>query len=210
MRRKILSITLLALGIGLPMASPSAVGIDKDQVDRILAVMRDPMAILEGRSPGSRGGGGVQTKVALAPTSVGAPSERVLSSERPQPGGVLPPMPDAQLGQLIDDLIGPTVPGGGSAPTVDLPNPGFGGSSSSSGGGFAPPPVIFGSSGGSSGGGSSGGSSSGGEPPTPPIGPTPNPTPPISVPEPGTWLLLIVGIGMVGVSLRRRLRAISA
>ncbi len=186
LRRKFLSITILAMGIGLPLASPSAIEIGKDQLASVLAAMRDPMAILEGRSPGGRGGGAIQTKVAYAPVAVKGPSERVLSAGRPQPVGAPAAIPDAQLGKLIDDLIGPTVPGPGNPTLVTDPvPPGLGGGSSSSGGGFVPPPVIFG--------GSSGGSS-GGE----------IPTPPISVPEPGSWMMLIAGVGFIGASLRRR------
>lgn len=101
--------------------------------------------------------------------------------------------------------------GGGGGGTA----PGSGGGGFALGGGFAP---IGGFGGGGSGGGGGGGFTpfvpggggpGGGRPPdsgptTPPdIRPTP-------VPEPGTWLMLIVGFGLVGVAVRRGRRPAQA
>ena len=84
--------------------------------------------------------------------------------------------------------------GGGSGSSGGSPGGSTGGGSSgggSSGGGSG------GNSGGSSGGGSGGGGAGGGTI-VPPI------TPPVSaVPEPADWMLILVGVGLVGASIRR-------
>lgn len=40
--------------------------------------------------------------------------------------------------------------------------------------------------------------------PTPPVTPTPEPTPNPAVPEPATWVMMLLGFGLVGASLRSR------
>lgn len=163
-----------------------------------VAAARDIMALMAGRSPGERTHGKLSnTKSAKLPRQFAKAPIRA-----PRPEG-LPGVMDAAP-RIIAPLVEPqtpfsvAVPPPESSPETPLPPIFTGGSS----GGV----VVFdggssggGSSGGSSsGGGSSGGSSSGGS-----SGGTDNPPPPV-VPEPATWLMMIVGIGFVGAMLRRR------
>jgi hypothetical protein len=69
-----------------------------------------------------------------------------------------------------------------------------GGGSGSGGGG-----IVFGSSGG-------GGGGSFGNSPPPETSPVNSPPPPAisAVPEPGTWLMMLLGFGLIGYSLRRQ------
>ena len=93
--------------------------------------------------------------------------------------------------------------GGGSGSSGGSPGSSTGGGFSgggSSGGGSSGGGSPSGGSGGNSGGGSGGssGGGSGGGTIVPPI------TPPVSaVPEPADWMLILVGVGLVGASIRR-------
>lgn len=70
-----------------------------------------------------------------------------------------------------------------------------------------PPPVFFTPPGGGvvtpPGGGTPPPGGPGGPPNQPPENPPPPPNPPPALPEPGTWLMMILGFGMVGLALRR-------
>ena len=81
-------------------------------------------------------------------------------------------------------------------PPVFFTPPG-GGIITPSGGGVVTPP----------GGGTTPPGGPGGPPNQPPLNPPPPPTPPPPpLPEPGTWMMMILGFGMVGLALRRDAR----
>lgn len=71
-------------------------------------------------------------------------------------------------------------------PGVPIVPPGFIGPPGGGGGGFVPPPV------------------------TPPGPPNPPPPPPPGVPEPATWLSMLMGFGILGSAFRRRSSRVSA
>ena len=161
----------------------------------------DPLSLLSARSPGARAGGALtQTKHAKAPKGPGV-TEHVLSKVRSRPSG--PPVIELPVGSLASDIptalpspttqptgfpVGNTFPiagltGGGSIPGVTsgvLPVGGIG--ASPSGGGA------------SSGNGSGTTGSTTGTPPTGPVAP---------VPEPGTWIAMILGFFVTGALMRR-------
>lgn len=175
------------------------------------------LAELAARSPGARIGGialKAKTKRAApralargaAPAGVasspgsGAPIASVMSAGPEGPLGAAP----AGLGTLPGGLI---LPGTAAAPVPGAVAPVPGG-----GVGFVPVPggggVIIGP-----GGGGTPGATTPTPTPTPTVTPpvvvpTPMPTPttpPVAaIPEPSTWLMLIVGFGFVGRTLRRR------
>lgn len=142
--------------------------------------LRDPASIFSGRSPGERGPGALTSSKPHLTTW--QPSERVLSPVLERPGTAGQPAP-ASLPEQVAAAIGPGAspaaggPGGGIAP-VPLPIPGLPGSS----GGIIP----------------LGGGGSGGGNPLPP--------PPVvtAVPEPATWIMMIAGVALIGLQLRRR------
>ena len=171
-----------------------------------VAAARDIMALISDRSPGERTHGKLSnTKMAkLSRQGPKLPYQFAKAGiHEPRPEG-LPGLMDSAP-RIIDPLVEPATPFSVATPPVgaadETPLPPVftggssgggvvlfdGGSSGSSGGGS--------SGGGSSGGGSSGGGSSGG---------TENPPPPPVVPEPASWLMMIVGIGFVGAILRWR------
>jgi uncharacterized membrane protein YgcG len=171
-----------------------------------VAAARDIMALIADRSPGERTHGKLSnTKFAKQPRQF---AKAALHAPQPE---VLPGVMDAAP-RIIDPLVEPETPFSVASPptesTAETPLPPIftGGSS----GGFVV--VVDGgssggsSSGGGSGGGSSGGSSSGGESSSggSSSGGTDTPPPPPIVPEPASWLMMIVGIGFVGTMLRRR------
>lgn len=142
--------------------------------------LRDPASIFSGRSPGERGPGALTSSKPHLTTW--QPSERVLSPVLERPGTAGQPAP-ASLPEQVAAAIGPGASpaagglGGGIAP-VPLPIPGLPGSS----GGIIP----------------LGGGGSGGGNPLPP--------PPVvtAVPEPATWIMMIAGVALIGLQLRRR------
>lgn len=163
-----------------------------------MALLRDPSSILADRSPGARAAGALtQSKPARAISSHtrrannlgpagGPPIKRVQAALAPLVGG--PALaPGAPVFPPSLDLL-PGVPGLAS----DIYAPGSTGTS----GGFAP---GFSLPGGGSGGG-------GGyyELPQPPI--VPGVGGPSGVPEPATWVTLLVGFFAIGRALRRPFR----
>jgi hypothetical protein len=144
--------------------------------------------LLDGRSPGERMKGELtKTKhktVALAERDVPKPNAAKELVE-----ALMPPPADALVPVTIDvppvaELTPPTPPGVIFTPPPGtivppccsvVPPPGPPGS---------PPPPPPG-------------------PPTPPPGPPPPPPPP-AVPEPGTWMTMVVGFGLSGWFIRRR------
>ena len=162
----------------------------------VAAVMRNPLSVLAGRSPGPRLSGALyQTKPRIASGQRGRPMprrqamppprERVLAVTRSRPGApaLVGPLGAAapELGLLgspgpLSDL--PGLPAFGNAPGFDVPDIGFGG--------IAP--------------GSSGLPNPGSGNP----GPPPPGSPGSAVPELATWLMLILGVGLIGQALRRQ------
>lgn len=160
----------------------------------IARTLRNPLSIFAARSPGPRADGVLyQTKPKLAathrqrPRPLGlVPHERVLSMGRTRP--VAPFAPAAGAPPLA--LLGtptplPFVPGLGGpeyvASAFEVPGFGFGDVPGFAGGGGPPDNEA-----------------------PPPGGPGP------AVPEPATWLMMIVGFGWVGHSLRRNRAALPA
>ena len=167
------------------------------------AAVMDPMSVLSGRSPGARDAGALyQTKPGMARK---VPTSRVRTPVRPAETGFVPVVP----GLPVMDAEVPTglLPGvpveTGLGPPIDLATPLVGG-----GGGFGPGVI--------GGGGFIGGGGGGGVV-TPPTGgggtvtpPGDGGTPVSPVPEPATWLSMIVGFAFVGASMRRRRRLATA
>lgn len=178
-RRRI--VFLACLGLSAAVSSGLAVGSSTGQAGLAAAsaALRDPLAVLAGRSPGARSGDLFQTKAGLvADPASRKPSERVLPTSRsrtvpPDPAGeFLTPGHGADQAPLGSG-VAPAVPGEVLPGIVPIPVAGGG----SSGGGFVPVTPIV--------------------PVTPPIIPS-------AVPEPSTWLMMVLGIGMIGAALRRR------
>ncbi len=144
--------------------------------------LRDPYAMLNGRSPGGRDPGALfQTKLAYSHTRPAGtkPHQRVLPTERVRPplgGGGAPGFGDTPLGIPVSTL-GPL---GGS-----LPNFGSGGNPSLIG--DTAPPFV-----------------GGGATPATSTAPVPATSPAAAVPEPDTWGLLLLGVGAIGFGSRRR------
>ena len=173
------------------------------------------LAMLASRSPGERTTGEL---VNIKPVASGAPAladsgprQRLLARSLPPGAGVgtaglpgdgiagliVPPVP-----VIGDDLLAPGAPD-------SLPGnlPIFGGIPIIGGGGG-----FVGSPGTGGGGGGGGGTPGNPVPPvTPPVVPpvTPPVVPPVSaVPEPETWALMLLGMGLCGLVLRRRKRPV--
>lgn len=172
------------------------------------------LAELLARSPGARVGGVAlkakerRAALAAAPSTPSGPAGASPSAALSPVagGGTAPegPIPGFAPGGVPSDVFPPAVPQLAVAgPGGDIPT-GFG----------FPTTPIPGAGGGTffvPGGGGGGGGGTGITPepgpgtPTPvPTGPVPGPVAP--VPEPGTWLMLIAGFGMIGGAMRRRRR----
>lgn len=143
----------------------------------------DPAAVLAARSPGARNSTATATS---KPPLTAAPTERVLSPVLDRPAaaapraGNLPASPVEQVLAGLPDAI--SAPGGQTPLAPPVPSiPG-------APGGLVPPP----------GGG-------GGRPLPPAIPPIAAP-----VPEPATWGLMIMGLAIAGLQLRRRRPALAA
>ena len=158
---------------------------------------RDPLAVMSERSPGGRGAGALYSTKPLSErlgtALASGPTERVLGLPRVRPDlpGILPP--DATplaLGPEPAVLPVGVLPSGltdgpGLQPFPDVFPP-----APTVGGPIIVPPGL--------------------EPeiPTTPTVPTapPSPPPPSVVPEPGTWLLNIIGVFAIGGAMRYRRR----
>jgi hypothetical protein len=211
----IAALSIVALA---PVAMSALPGRAEAAVEAAVGEGRNALADLEGRSPGARLVGIATKSVKAVARALGAsPDDTTEEPEQRALGKVFdaPPTEDmlldlrAPLGTAFPDGVLPAdavVPGGefgGGSPG------GFGFPRGASSGGFAVLPAGSsggGSSGGSSGGGSSGGGSSGGG--SSGGGSSGGGTPPVAaVPEPGTWMLMILGFGAIGSVMRRRARA---
>jgi hypothetical protein len=169
------------------------------------AAVMDPLSVLSGRSPGARDAGSLhQTKPGMARR---VPTARVLTPVRPAGPDVVPVAPGLPV--IDADVPAGFLPGvpvdTGLVPPVDLATPFVGG------GGFGPGVVGGGGLIGGGGGFIGGGGGGGGGVVTPPTDgvvtpPVDGGTPVSPVPEPATWLSMIVGFAFVGASMRRRRR----
>jgi len=158
----------------------------------VAAALADPLAVLEGRSPGERTTGKLaqSKRPKVAPNTSLKPSERVLANVRTRPttpaaseGGAQGPL--AALPGLLD---APAAPQGALAETTPTtPVASIGGV----GGGLPVIPGVV-----ASGGGAPGSTGNAAEIPTA-VAP---------VPEPAAWFMMITGFLLVGMSLRWRQR----
>jgi hypothetical protein len=206
----IAALSIVALA---PVAMSTIPGRAEAAVDAAGGEGRDALADLEGRSPGARLVGIATKSVKAVARALGAsPDDTAEEPEQRALGKVFdaPPTEDmlldlrAPLGTAFPDGVLPAdavALGGGSPGGFGFPRGGsFGGfavlpagssgGGVSSGGGSSSSSSSSGGVGGSSGGGSSGGG-------TPPVA---------AVPEPGTWMLMILGFGAIGSVMRRRAR----
>ena len=166
-----------------------------DAADRMVEKTSNAVQAFLGRSPGARGAtdtlkGKAKPKLAENTTALSAtkPTQRALGKTFDEPlqslaGPLAPAAP-------IEFLPLDTSSSGATLPAIALPIPVGGGFFSPVTGGF---------------GGGIGGGGGGGDTPTPPPPMPPPPPPPIAaaVPEPSTWMLLLIGFAAVGASLRR-------
>jgi hypothetical protein len=160
------------------------------------------LAMLDARSPGEREKGELtSTKPAAAVAD--SPRQRALGKTFPpkptpteQLAKAIVPSPPAPPDQIVPPVAPPTLA------EVVAPAAPFAAPNLASVG-----PAIFGV-GGIGGGGAPGGAPGGGG--SAPGGDTAvvTPTPPVTsaVPEPGTWLMMLVGFGMIGSAMPRRRR----
>jgi hypothetical protein len=167
----------LAFAIGTAVTFASFTG--TDLADAAATRARNFMDLIDQRSPGARTEGQLtKTKGrhhVLAEHSLPAPVRL--------PANLAEAIAPPELA-LIPVNLGPL-------PNVDFLKP------PSLGPIFAPPP---GGGGGCCGGGGGGPGGPGGPPASPPIGPPPGIP---AVPEPGTWLTMLLGFGFIGWSIRR-------
>ncbi|RYD28518.1 MAG: PEP-CTERM sorting domain-containing protein [Lysobacteraceae bacterium] len=191
-KRPVLSMLMLAgtacVGIGVTSMVPGSLFSASPANAAVPAVLpADIDNLLDARSPGSRRYGWLlNTKAGYAPES---PTERVLTSVRRRPTPVgpgqsqlveVPGAPNAGAlvpGSVPGDVIGFRVP-------ASITGPGGTGALSGIGG------VLPGSGGGVGGGNST-------NPVTPQV-------PTTAVPEPTSWVMLVLGFAMLGGALRRR------
>jgi hypothetical protein len=168
----------------------------------IQALIADPLSLLALRSLGGRGAGAlVQSKVAYASTDTPPGDFLGLIREPDLPSGgkgfsPVPPLAPELVSDVppsfdVMSLLSP--PGFDEAPGWSFSPGGFGGSEINDfaigGGGFTP--------------------SVPGVPSRPPAAPpiVVQPSAPSSVPEPGTWLMIVAGFLAVGSALRSRYRS---
>ena len=170
-----------------------------DAAGRIVSNGSNTVQAFLGRSPGERGAvdilkGKVTSKVAAndKPAGKPKPSQRALGKTFDDPlvslAGPISPAP------AVEFLPLDAAPTSAGLPAVANSGP-------TGSGGFSP---GFGG-GGFIGGGGGGGGGSGGDGTVPPVA-APPVLPPVAapVPEPSTWILLLIGFAAVGSSLRRK------
>jgi hypothetical protein len=160
----------------------------------------DILRLLEGRSPGERGEAKLskakqaRTLGRAVPKAPAEPQERVL-------GKIFPPETEIATPEELLAAQFPELPvEGDAAEFVELPQlAALGGPGS---GAIPGMPVFVGGGGGSGGGGNGGGGNGDGGSVIPP-GVIPQPP---AVPEPGTWLLMLLGTFLCAAALRRHRR----
>lgn len=170
--------------LALVLAGSFLVSVGEDNRAAFAEALRDPLSILAQRSPGERGAGTLrQTKPArtrVAAAAPFAPSERVLPAMRMRPP-VLPFIDAPGLEPITPPIYAP--PGLESAgPAISAPV-------------FAVPAIS---------GITPAGFGDGDITPPPTNIITPPAAPPSAVPEPETWLTMILGFFVAGQALRRR------
>lgn len=159
----------------------------------VVTTLRNPMSVFAARSPGVRLDGALyQTKPKVAAASrkrdrpiALLPHERVLSNVRSRPSPPPAAFADAPPLALLGEpglMTGVPIggPQGGGSPAFDVPPFGFGDTPGFTAGPGNPP----------------GNETPGGG------GPGPGSGPGSAVPELGTWLMMIVGLGAVGQAVR--------
>ncbi len=189
-RRRIVLTSVAALSVALGSAFSLATFAGVDLAGAAVQRAKTLSDLLDARSPGER------TQGQLSNTKH---KHAILAERDAEPADVKQP-----LKNFAEALL-PIAP---AAVTIDAPPqiPEFALQ-------LPPPPTFFSPPGGGivpRGGGSSppGGGSTppggpGGPPNQPPENPPPPPNQPPALPEPGTWMMMILGFGMVGLSLRR-------
>lgn len=195
-RRRAMLLSAFVVAAAFPIGGYLTGGKDSATAAVIAEVLRDPLAVLSGRSPGLREAG------AMFQTKPGRSGERVASADRAPVGPAGPvervlPVVRERPSEFVASPAG--VPDVGPLALNDPTGPlGFPSDTTSGGGpGVFQPQLLpdTGSSGGTSGGVTSTSSGGGG------IDPPPNPGP---VPEPATWMTMILGFGLVGSAIRRQ------
>ena len=213
-QKRMLWLAPLLLGLTfVAVTDPGVPALGQAVGKKIIAALKDPLALLGQRSPGKRSGTRHLTK-----TKTG-PHERVLSTVRERPAAANPLLEAPPV--VLDIPAGALAPAPTPLPTVEtgpgvfnppfftpffpIDFPGPGGPSTPTPPGSTPPgqppvgPPPPGQPPGSP-------SPPGSSPPTPPGSPplTP-PGPPIPIPEPATWTMMGLGF-LAAVSARRRAR----
>jgi hypothetical protein len=183
-RRSIVAATAVSLSVALGMAVSLASFTGTDLADAAVSRAKGLMELLDQRSPGARTEGELtKTKRAmevLAERQPVVPKNLAEVLSPPQsmlvPVDIAAPAPAIELASAIPPgiIVPPGFPPGGGIVTP----PGGGIITPPGGGGGTPPP---------------------GPPETPPD--TPHGPPPL--PEPGTWMTMLLGFGLAGWALRR-------
>ncbi|RST31458.1 PEP-CTERM sorting domain-containing protein [Sphingomonas ginkgonis] len=154
------------------------------------------LAALDARSPGERQAGALTTKHKVA--SAAGPKMAMLGAHEPAPVAAALGSPAPVAGAVVPAIAGPAavVPATAVAPLLApaaIPVAAFAGPGA---GAFLPLLAVPAAA--AIGGGGGGGT-------TTAVVPAPdNPTPAPAVPEPATWLMMILGFGFLGSFLRRR------
>jgi hypothetical protein len=176
-RRSLIAATAVSIAVTVGMTASLVSFAGTDVADAAIDRAKDLVELLDQRSPGARS--------AAELTKTKHPSEAVTGSERIVPTNlaeVLAPPPPAPALAEVDIHAPPLVlelPSALPPEMVLLP------AVIPPGGGPIPPP------------------GGGGPPSSPPPPPPPSPPPPPALPEPGTWMTMILGFGLVGALLRR-------
>jgi hypothetical protein len=162
--------------------------------EAIAAAVADPLSVLDARSPGTRAPGALSNSKALKATDV---QKRVLSNLNGVPGTETP-----AAATPLAQPVAPTEAPGTIIPAIVAAGPGEAAAIAPLVAGGAPGAALFpgvaiapGVVGGS---GAGGGGAAGTTPATPATPTTPVP----AIPEPETWLTLLLGFGAIGGALR--------
>lgn len=169
----------------------------------VLAALADPLSVLAARSPGARPEGALtQSK----PRKAGPADERDLDNVLTRPlDRFAAPTAGAAPGAIVPEAVADAAPVAASDTFADQgPVPQF------TGGGFLPQSGIVITPDIGGGGGGGGGGSPGTVGTAPPDTVTPVVPVTASVPEPATWLTMLLGFGAVGGMLRSRRRPFAA
>jgi hypothetical protein len=197
---------LLALASALAIANFMQVDLAGATADRAKSFMQ----LLTDRSPGERTEAQLTKHRAahvLAEREAAPELPKVLSDVLAAPG------PAAVVQSALAPVPVPEFATISSAPAIAaamLPGPGggvfIGGGSGGGGGGSGGGGGGSGGGGGGGGGGGSGGGGGGSTPgqPTPLTPSTPETPDTPAVPEPGTWMTMLLGFGLIGATLRRQ------